>query len=103
MWLPPILVDKRTWYGSAYSSRSDTPTDKETKYFTSLSLKIFNLDVGRGPAVLPNAVWRFTPETHSLTPVIPRADVFSPNGVAVNRDFTQLYVTDSVVRTRNAS
>ncbi|BCS28047.1 SMP-30/gluconolactonase/LRE family protein [Aspergillus puulaauensis] len=64
-------------------------------YFTSLSLDIFDLYIGRGAAVLPNAVWRFSPETRSLVPIIPRADVFSPNGIAANREFTHLYVTDS--------
>lgn len=50
-----------------------------------------------GPNELPNAVWRFDNETESLMPVIGRADIPDPNGVAVNRESTKLYVTDTPV------
>ena len=41
---------------------------------------------------LPNAVWRFTPSTGALVPVIARADIVGPNGVRVNANGTKLYV-----------
>jgi gluconolactonase len=45
---------------------------------------------------LVDAVWRFSPKSQSLVPVISRADVLVPNGIAVNREFTKLYVTDTL-------
>ncbi|KAJ9644175.1 hypothetical protein H2204_001526 [Knufia peltigerae] len=50
-----------------------------------------------GPAQLPNAIWRFDPTYNSLQPVISRAEINSPNGVAVSPDGKKLYVTDSPV------
>jgi gluconolactonase len=50
-----------------------------------------------GPNDLPNAVWRYDDETKSLIPVIGRADIPDPNGVAVNKESTRLYVTDTPV------
>ena len=47
------------------------------------------------PSQLPDAVWRFDPQEHSLVPVISRADLLIPNGIRVNADGTKLYVTDS--------
>lgn len=41
---------------------------------------------------LPNAVWRFTPSTGALVPVISRADIIGPNGVQANANGTKLYV-----------
>ena len=46
--------------------------------------------------VLVDAVWRFSPSQQSLVPVISRADILVPNGIAVNKDFTKLYVTDTL-------
>ncbi|KAF5869310.1 putative calcium-dependent phosphotriesterase protein [Botrytis fragariae] len=49
-----------------------------------------------GPsAVLPDAVWRFSPTTKSLIPVISRADILVPNGINVNAAMNTLYVTDT--------
>ncbi|TGO67731.1 hypothetical protein BOTNAR_0036g00060 [Botryotinia narcissicola] len=49
-----------------------------------------------GPsAVLPDAVWRFSPTTKSLVPVISRADILVPNGINVNAAMNTLYVTDT--------
>ncbi|KAL6251308.1 hypothetical protein RBB50_001516 [Rhinocladiella similis] len=50
-----------------------------------------------GPAQLPNAIWRFDPTYNSLQPVISRAEINSPNGIAVSPDGKKLYVTDSPV------
>lgn len=47
------------------------------------------------PPMLPNAVWRYDPEDESIVPVISRADILVPNGVAVNADSSKLYVTDT--------
>lgn len=55
------------------------------------------MDVGRPAAMLPNAFWKFTPETETLQPIITRADVTTPNGVGVDRNFQHLYVTDTTV------
>lgn len=41
---------------------------------------------------LPNAVWRFTPSSGALVPVISRADIIGPNGVQANANGTKLYV-----------
>ncbi|CAK7207158.1 hypothetical protein SEUCBS139899_009966 [Sporothrix eucalyptigena] len=64
-------------------------------YFSTLDLAAFGLTVGRPAAVLPNAFWKFTPETGALQPIIPRADILIPNGVAVTKDFRHLFVTDT--------
>jgi hypothetical protein len=49
-----------------------------------------------GPApVLVDAVWRFNPKSHSLVPVISRADILVPNGIATNKEQNKLFVTDS--------
>jgi gluconolactonase len=41
---------------------------------------------------LPNAVWRFTPATGALVPVISRADIVGANGIRTNVNGTKLYV-----------
>lgn len=45
--------------------------------------------------VLPNAVWRYDPQEQSIVPIVSRADIIIPNGIAVNADMTKLYVTDT--------
>jgi gluconolactonase len=44
---------------------------------------------------MANAVFRFTPETHSLRAVISRADILVPNGVASDASGRYLYITDT--------
>ncbi|KAF7946595.1 hypothetical protein EAE96_009590 [Botrytis aclada] len=57
-----------------------------------------------GPsAVLPDAVWRFSPRTKSLVPVISRADILVPNGINVNAAMDTLYVTDTTPITASDS
>ncbi|BCS25301.1 uncharacterized protein APUU_50012A [Aspergillus puulaauensis] len=69
--------------------------DRRIMYFTDTNFPyLLNYT---GPNDLPNAVWRFDNETESLMPVIGRADIPDPNGVAVNRESTKLYVTDTPV------
>ncbi|ESZ97128.1 hypothetical protein SBOR_2486 [Sclerotinia borealis F-4128] len=50
---------------------------------------------GEFPAVLPDAVWRFSPTTKSLVPVVSRADILVPNGINVNAAMDTLYITDT--------
>ncbi|OAP57935.1 hypothetical protein AYL99_08673 [Fonsecaea erecta] len=76
-----------------YTNTSNGP--QKHIYFSTLDLAAFKLNVGRGAPMLPNAFWKFTPTTHTLQPVISRADVMTPNGVAVDKDFKHLYVTDT--------
>ncbi|MCJ1403807.1 hypothetical protein MMC11_007030 [Xylographa trunciseda] len=45
--------------------------------------------------VLPDAVWRYDPQTQSIVPVISRADVLVPNGITVSADQRKLFVTDT--------
>lgn len=47
-----------------------------------------------GPQQLPNAVYRFLPHEKSLTMAISPLDVQTPNGLAVNKNNTVLYVSD---------
>ncbi|KAN0110818.1 calcium-dependent phosphotriesterase [Hyaloscypha variabilis] len=47
------------------------------------------------PPVLVDAVWRFDPTSDSLVPVISRADILIPNGIATNKEQNKLFVTDS--------
>lgn len=46
------------------------------------------------PLQLPNAVWRFMPHDQSLQMIISPLDVQTPNGLALNREGTLLYVSD---------
>ncbi|KAI9642997.1 hypothetical protein NHQ30_008731 [Ciborinia camelliae] len=50
---------------------------------------------GGPPAVLSDAVWRFSPTTKSLVPVISRADILVPNGININAAMNILYITDT--------
>jgi gluconolactonase len=43
---------------------------------------------------IPNSYWRFTIQSQNLRAAIPRADVLQPNGAALDRSFSSLYVTD---------
>ncbi|KAK4505017.1 hypothetical protein PRZ48_002980 [Zasmidium cellare] len=47
-----------------------------------------------GPQEVPNAVYRYTFADESLQMVISPLDIQTPNGLAVNRDNTLLYVSD---------
>jgi gluconolactonase len=67
--------------------------DKTFMFFTDDPLSSI-YDGGPAP-VLVDAVWRFDPVEKSLTPVISRADILVPNGIAVNKEMSKLYVTDT--------
>lgn len=69
--------------------------DRRAMFFTDVDFaSLLNVT---GPPKLPNAVWRFEEQTQTLRPVISQADIPDPNGVAVNRESTRLYVTDTPV------
>ena len=82
-------VDDLTWVRPNICNTSNM-------FFSSLDLGPEG-GTGLSTAVLPNAVYRFTPSTKSLQAVIPRADILAPNGINVDADGKYLYVTDSAL------
>lgn len=83
----------------AWADRTDPRSGHRQRamFFTDNDFGAPSLLNETGPAVLPNTVWRFNPDTESLQPVISRADIPDPNGVAVNLNATKLYVSDTPV------
>jgi gluconolactonase len=71
-------------------------TQEECLYFTDFFLNSEGLDAAtfQGPSELPYFVWRYTPHDESLGPVIGPYDIPVPNGLAVDRTNSILYVTD---------
>jgi gluconolactonase len=73
----------------------------DTTLCTEANLFLSTLDLGANneteysTAVLPNAVYRYTPSTHSLQAVISRGDVLVPNGVRADPTGRHLYITDA--------
>lgn len=67
--------------------------DRSYMFFTDEPQSYYFSD-GEFP-VLPDAVWRYDPHEQSIVPVISRADILVPNGIAVSADMTKLYVTDT--------
>ena len=92
----PIL---NSYYGVHINSVNDltwAPSSicpEASLFFTSFDLSPFG-NPGANDAVLPNAVFRFTPKTNSLRAVISRNDVLAPNGIAHDPSSRYLYVTD---------
>ncbi|KAI1269069.1 hypothetical protein F5Y18DRAFT_175702 [Xylariaceae sp. FL1019] len=88
-----------SWFGLGFNSVDDvvvTYTGGRSRiYFSDVDLAVFGVDIGRPGPYLPNAIWMFTPSTKTLQPVIPRSDVLIPNGVATDKDFKHLFVTDT--------
>ena len=82
-------VDDLTWVRPNVCNTSNL-------FFSSLDLSPEG-GVGLSTAVLPNAVFRFTPSTKSLQAVISRGDVLAPNGINVDAEGKYLYVTDSAL------
>ncbi len=62
-------------------------------FFTTLDLGA-NGENQLSDAVLPNAVFRFTPSTKSLQAVISRGDVLAPNCIHADPNGRHIYVTD---------
>jgi gluconolactonase len=92
----PIL---NSYYGVHINSANDltwVPSSvcpEASLFFTSFDLGPFG-DPGASTAVLPNAVFRFTPHSKSLRAVISRNDVLAPNGISRDPSSRYLYVTD---------
>ncbi|KAL8735806.1 MAG: hypothetical protein Q9166_000670 [cf. Caloplaca sp. 2 TL-2023] len=53
------------------------------------------LNIRPQTASLPNAVWRFSMQDHSIQPVISRDDIRTPNGIKTNLATDKIYITDS--------
>ena len=89
-------VDDLTWVApnTSAGATSCTHANEANLFFTTLDLGANN-EHGFNQAVLPNAVFRFTPATKSLQAVISRADVLAPNGIRSDPNGRYLYVTDT--------
>ena len=92
----PIL---NSWFGEKLESVDDltwvkcgaAPTQPNL-FFSSLSLE-FAGDYGLAGTSLPDAVYRFSPQTKSLQAVISRSDIVEPNGVRSDATGKYLFVT----------
>jgi gluconolactonase len=87
--IPLNNIDDLSWV-------TPSPTSSCTEahlFFSSLDLSE-NSEDAFSTAVLPNAVFRYTPSTHSLQAVISRGDVLVPNGVRADPNGKSLYITD---------
>jgi gluconolactonase len=93
-----------TYFGLAFNGPNDltwasTRNNSAYLFFTDDPISIRYSPDSKIPSQLPDAVWRFDPQTHSLIPVIPRADILIPNGIRTNAASTKLYITDSSATT----
>ncbi|KAH6646719.1 hypothetical protein BKA67DRAFT_580384 [Truncatella angustata] len=70
-----------------------THGDDRYMLFTGVSFDHFLTGYPTGP--MPNAVWRFDPQTGTLQPVIDRSAINTANGIRVSPDHKTLYVTNS--------
>jgi gluconolactonase len=92
-----VLIN--SYFGLPFNGPNDIAWVKSPKrndtflFFTDDPLSSL-FDGGPAP-VLVDAVWRFDPNSHSLVPVISRADILVPNGIATNKEQNKLFVTDS--------
>lgn len=70
-------------------------TGKPCMFFTDFLLAVEGLSgTWPGPQQLPFSVWRLIPSEQSLTTAISPLDVQVPNGLAVDRTNSYLYVSD---------
>jgi gluconolactonase len=96
--LPFNSIDDLAWVNpeeqQGYGARCRTPN----LFFTSIDLSPQDGDV-LGKAVLPNAVYRWTPSNKFVKAVIPRNEILAPNGIRVSPDGKFLYVTDAAMTT----
>ena len=91
--VPLNSIDDLTWV-STQSSQTDT--SEAHLFFTTLDLGA-NGETEFSDAVLPNAVFRYTPSTKSLQAVMSRADILAPNGIRADPSGKYLYVTDVAI------
>lgn len=95
-----------SYYGARFNGPDDVTwsvstsngTKKPIMYFTDVDFRSI-VNGYTDPVGLPNAVWRFDPTEQLLEPIIPPAEIATPNGIRVNKDFTLLYVTDTTATT----
>ncbi|KAL2839388.1 hypothetical protein BJY01DRAFT_250485 [Aspergillus pseudoustus] len=83
----------------AWAERTDPRSGKRRRamFFTDNDFGSPSLLNETGLPLLPSTVWRFDPDKEYLQPIITRADIPDPNGVAINQDATKLYVSDTPV------
>lgn len=91
-------IDDLTWVKPKTSNNTGpcSVPGESNMFFTSFDFKSEGVP-GYAPTVLPNAVWRFSPQTQSLQGVIPRADILKPNGIISDASGSHLFVTDVAV------
>lgn len=85
------IVKSNTTIGSTSCSHAG----EVNMFMTALDFRFPYAIDGLSTAVLPNAVFRFSPQTRSLQGAISRADILVPNGVALDPTGQYLYVTDT--------
>ena len=101
--IDPITFTTTTLFNSYFGLRLNSIDDLIwAKRGQRAVLFVTDVDYGFDLAVdpepqLPNAVWRFDPQERTYLPVISRAEITEPNGIAVNANGTVLYVTDAPV------
>jgi gluconolactonase len=103
-----IIID--SYFGLPFNGPNDMtwvkdqgPSKDQTFMFFTDDPLSYLYDGGSEP-VLVDAVWRFDPVAKSLVPVISRADILVPNGIAINKEMNKLYVTDTTpISTKDAA
>jgi gluconolactonase len=93
--VPLNNIDDLTWVtaNTSIGSTSCTHAGEDNLFFTILDVNARS-ETQFTDAVLPNAVFRFTPSTKSIQAVISRADILAPNGIHIDPTGRYLYVTD---------
>lgn len=93
------IIVLNTFFGLAFNGPNDVTWvkrgNKAYMFFTDDPISIRYSPGSDIPSQLPDAVWRFDPQSRSLVPVISRADILIPNGIRINANQTKLYITDS--------
>jgi gluconolactonase len=99
-----LMADDLTVVGPDTSKGATSCTHRgETNiFFTSFSLASQGYPFGK-QEMLPDAVWRFSPQTQSLQGAISRADILSPNGIRIHPNGRYLYVTDTDATTNTGN
>ena len=92
----PIL---NSWFGESLESVDDltwtlcgTAPTQPNLFFSSLSFAPYGLH-GISSNALPDAIYRFSPQTQSLQAVVSRSDIVLPNGVRSDATGRHLFVT----------
>jgi len=84
-----------SYFGLQYTFLDDVTwasvCNKSYMYFTDVS---YRFEATGNSSQLPNAVYRYDPQEHTVLPVVSRLDVSSPNGVRVSPDNKKMYIGD---------